>query len=1048
MNKRIGSLLLALMMLLSLFPASALAEGETVMDAYTPEPEYVEGPPTEITEEPAVIEEPAEEPVGDDADPQGPQPDVPEVIEEPAVVEEPEPIEEPAVVEEPEAIEDSEPIEKPEEVLEEEAPDAKTESDEAALASSGSCGENVNWTLDGDTLTITGTGAIADFSESSNPGWYSSRMDVKYIVIGSGVTRIGAYAFYQMIAVRSVTIPSTVTAIGMDAFKECRFLRSLQLPSGLQSIGNECFLNCVGLSSLDIPAGVTVIGDLAFSGCSGLKTVCFLGSAPTLYSSVFSGVTATVYYPGSDASWSSVAGQNYGGTLTWKQGGQCGDSVYWELSGGVLTISGSGAMTNYGFGTSPYPPWFGLRQSISAVVVQNGVTCIGEAAFYNLEMTSVSLPASLESIGFSAFRNCSSLTSVTLPAGLKSIGVHAFTASGLTSLTLPDGLESIGSFAFNYCKLTSVTIPASVTSIGYAPFTRCSSLSATEVASGSSSYTAVNGVLFNQNKTTLIEYPAGKTGTSYTIPSGVQTVAYYAFGFCGNLTSVTIPASVTSIEDDTFDGSGLTEILFLGDTPSFGTRAFNNVTATVYYPPLESWGTPSEQYSGTLTWVCNNKCGDNVTWALSSDGVLTISGTGPMWDYMSGYPGWYPLRESIPSAVIGSGVTSIGKYAFDSCEALTSVTIQEGVKEIGYEAFGSCPSLTSVTIPESVTNIADYPFGNCGALTSITIPASVTSIGKWAFYNCTSLTTITFKGSAPTIGEKCFYGVTATAYYPGDDASWTDSVKQNYGGTITWVEMALTLEPSELALPVTGTAQLKASGSVPGLVWTSSSEKTAVVDQNGVVTAKKYGKATITATVPGTDLSASCEVQTLFWDVADPSQYYFKHVYWAAEAGITNGYDLEYFGPQEECTREQMMTFLWRMAGKPSPKSSKNPFPDVPSSAYYYKAVLWGVENGITNGFSSGEYAGKFGVGLPCTREQAMTFLWRMAGKPNPSSSQNPFADIKSSDYYYKAVLWASQNGIANGYSSGEYAGKYGVGLACLREHMVTFLSRYNSKFN
>lgn len=101
MNKRIGSLLLALMMLLSLFPASALAEGETVMDAYTPEPEYVEGPPTEITEEPAVIEEPAEEPAGDETDPQGPQPDVPEVIEEPAVVEEPEPIEEPAVVEEP-----------------------------------------------------------------------------------------------------------------------------------------------------------------------------------------------------------------------------------------------------------------------------------------------------------------------------------------------------------------------------------------------------------------------------------------------------------------------------------------------------------------------------------------------------------------------------------------------------------------------------------------------------------------------------------------------------------------------------------------------------------------------------------------------------------------------------------------------------------------------------------------------------------------------------------------------------------------------------------
>ncbi len=288
---------------------------------------------------------------------------------------------------------------------------------------------------------------------------------------------------------------------------------------------------------------------------------------------------------------------------------------------------------------------------------------------------------------------------------------------------------------------------------------------------------------------------------------------------------------------------------------------------------------------------------------------------------------------------------------------------------------------------------------------------------------------------------------TTTAYYDGLDLLDQDSADVMLA-PITVDK--LTLDQTNLSLAVNATTKLTADtgGVAMDLVWTSSNETVATVDQNGVVTAKKYGKATITVTVPGTDLSASCEVQTLFWDVADSSQYYFRHVYWAAEAGITKGYDLEYFGPQLECTREQMMTFLWRMAGKPNPKTTRNPFPDVPSNAYYYKAVLWGVENGITNGFSSGEYAGKFGVGLPCTREQAMTFMWRMAGKPEPKAGANPFKDIKPGDYYYKAVLWASQNGIANGYTSGEYAGKYGVGLACLREHMVTFLSRYNSKFN
>lgn len=184
-----------------------------------------------------------------------------------------------------------------------------------------------------------------------------------------------------------------------------------------------------------------------------------------------------------------------------------------------------------------------------------------------------------------------------------------------------------------------------------------------------------------------------------------------------------------------------------------------------------------------------------------------------------------------------------------------------------------------------------------------------------------------------------------------------------------------------------------------------------------------------------------------FSDVLKQSDYYYTPVYWAAAKAIANGYDDGTFGPKKNCTREQMMTFLWRLAGKPEPKSSSNPFPDIKSSDYYYKAVLWGVQQGITNGYSSGPYKGKFGVGVACTREQAMTFLWRLAKKPEPKTDENRFADLKETDYYYKPVLWAAENGIANGYSSGTYAGKYGVGLACQREHMVTFLYRYALKY-
>ena len=195
------------------------------------------------------------------------------------------------------------------------------------------------------------------------------------------------------------------------------------------------------------------------------------------------------------------------------------------------------------------------------------------------------------------------------------------------------------------------------------------------------------------------------------------------------------------------------------------------------------------------------------------------------------------------------------------------------------------------------------------------------------------------------------------------------------------------------------------------------------------------------ATIP------SSNRQYKFPDVTKQSEYYYTPVYWAAVNGIAAGYSDGTFGPKLNCTREQMMTFLWRLAGKPEPSSSGNPFPDIHSGDYYYKAVLWGVEKGITNGYSSGAYKGKFGVGLACTREQAMTFLWRMAGKPDPKTSASPFPDVHTSDYYYKAVLWASENSIAKGYTSGAYAGKYGVGLACQREHMVTFLYRYAEKF-
>ena len=157
--------------------------------------------------------------------------------------------------------------------------------------------------------------------------------------------------------------------------------------------------------------------------------------------------------------------------------------------------------------------------------------------------------------------------------------------------------------------------------------------------------------------------------------------------------------------------------------------------------------------------VKSGKCGDNLTYTLDSDGVLTISGAGAMdnWKYLD-YGPWYEKRDNIVSAVVTNGVTNIGEFAFSYCANLTSVTIPDGVTSIGDSAFARCESLTSVTIPDSVTSVGDCAFIGCKSLTSVTIPDSVTSIGGEAFWGCASLTGVTIPNSVTRINSGTFMG--------------------------------------------------------------------------------------------------------------------------------------------------------------------------------------------------------------------------------------------------------------------------------------------------
>lgn len=171
-----------------------------------------------------------------------------------------------------------------------------------------------------------------------------------------------------------------------------------------------------------------------------------------------------------------------------------------------------------------------------------------------------------------------------------------------------------------------------------------------------------------------------------------------------------------------------------------------------------------------------------------------------------------------------------------------------------------------------------------------------------------------------------------------------------------------------------------------------------------------------------------------FVDVEE-GKFYFTPVLWAVEEDVTTGTSATTFDPNKDCTRAQVVTFLWRAAGEPEPSSTEHPFTDLNEKAFYYKAVLWAVENEITNGLT----ATTFGPGEECTRGQVVTFLHRFAGKPAPESLDHPFADVKENAFYYNAMLWAVENSITNGISKTEFA----PGNTCTRGQIVTFLFRY-----
>ena len=485
--------------------------------------------------------------------------------------------------------------------------------------------------------------------------------------------------------------------------------------------------------------------------------------------------------------------------------GMQGDNLSWILYGnGELVINGEGEMADY---YESDVPWYGYKDSIQTVIIENGTT----------------------SIGCNTFNGCSRLSHVDISEGVTRIGESAFYGcSTLTDVSFPESIETIEYLAFNGCvSLTSINIKdlASWCEIDFPAYDSHPFINRFSNGGGS--------ISLNGTPITVLEIPAGVVNISHdaffacsniksvTIPDSVISINEGAFFCCSNLESVSIGSGITDIGYRAFENAGVKSVTFHGSAPTIDNSSFNGVTATIYYPSGDASYTAENMldYGGSLTWVpmtehtvvASGVCGeqgDNLRWVLYESGELVINGEGEMADYYGSDVPWYGYKDSIQTVIVEPGVTSIGSYAFCEYSEITHMTLPASVVRVGEWAVHACtglktagpigggydyefgwteviparafdsigglygdPGLTSVTIPDGITVIGAYAFSGSRGLRELILPNTVTSIETEAFYGCEGIESVTIPDSVTAISYNAFMNCSALTdvYYGGTE---------------------------------------------------------------------------------------------------------------------------------------------------------------------------------------------------------------------------------------------------------------------------------------
>lgn len=521
----------------------------------------------------------------------------------------------------------------------------------------GTLGENLTWTLDKDgKLTISGTGFMHQCELESQVPWAAYRDQIVTVVIGEGITSVGNNAFYGCWKLEEVSLPNSLEAVYPYAFYGCKSLKSVTLSDNVVMVGNYAFYLCESMETLDLgervgmlgecafdmcrsltditfPASVSTISSYAFRSCEGLETVTFEGRWPVIVSNAFEGDTFDAYYPADEETWAADKLLNYGGRITWhavtgggevipqNPSGSCGENLTWtlDMESGVLTISGTGFMDNKD--SSIDKPWYEYQEQITKVVIEEGVTSIGENMFALMpNLTEVQLPKSLRIIKAGAFEMSEKLKAIDL-SYVERVEAAAFHGcTGLTEVTIPDGIAlegydnmgvfsgctgikkvTVGNFTGGYylfsgcTSLTDVTLKEGMAALGGHMFDGCTALKTVNIPAGAD----IGGGAF-ANCTAL---------TNATFTREIGTVGERAFTGCTGLTSFTFPQTEALGSSVFFLCNNLSTIYFKGSAPTFDRHTLGNIKVTIYYPSGDSsWNDKINGHFGANidTWVPYN----------------------------------------------------------------------------------------------------------------------------------------------------------------------------------------------------------------------------------------------------------------------------------------------------------------------------------------------------------------------------------------------------------------------------------------------------------